>query len=363
MIDRIPFVPRRGRPGAPSVFLGALLTLGLAACEFPTELPKWDTTWIVPAESTTISVTRLLPSSITTGAGGTSFVLDLQPVTVSRTLAEICGSPCALANGLIVPKPRFETAFGTSISLPAEVVFAQVTGGSVRIALTHDFSFDPIRPSASARGFIVVTATAGTAVIGRDSIAGENTAFAAGTTLNRVLTLSATNVTGPIAINVRLNSPAGDPVTIDTSDRLSLTATPTQIQLSQAQIRVSNRTIDATEVELDLGDIDEAVTENVKGGALLLSLANPFTVTGNLSAVITAPGTTITKAIPLAQGFSSVRVEFNQQEIQSILGASPVRLRVSGSVCGSAPCTPTVTPTQSVTIASRLELTIGPKGN
>lgn len=362
MTDRTPFVPRRGRPGA-SLFLGALLTLGLVACEFPTELPKWDTTWIVPAESTTISVTRLLPSSITTTPGGTSFVLGLPAVTVSRTLGEICGLPCTVANGLIVPKPAFETSFAISIALPPEVVSAQVTSGTIQVALTHDFPFDPIRPGALTRGFIAVTATVGNTVIARDSIAGENTAFAPGTTLNRVLTLAPANVTGPIAVAVRLNSPAGDPVTIDVTDRFTLTATPNQVLVNQALVRVASRTIEATEVELDLGDIDETVTDNVKAGALLLTLDNPFGVTGNLSLVITAPGTTITKSAALAQGRSTARVEFSQAEIRSILGAGPVRLRVSGAVCATTPCTTLVTPSQSVAISSRLELTIGPKGN
>ena len=363
MIDRIPFVPRRGRPGTPSALLGALLTLGLAACDFPTELPKWDTTWIVPADSTTISVAKLLPSTVTTGSGGTTFVLSLQSVTVSRTLAEICGVPCTVANGFTVPKPEFETNFGTTIALPSDVVSAQVIGGTIQVALTHDFPFDPIRPSATARGNLILTATVGNTVVARDSIAGENTAFASGTTLTRPLTLTAANVAGPIAIDVKVRSPAGDSVTIDTSDRLSLTATPTQIQVSQAQVRVANRTVDATEVELDLGDIDESVTENVRAGALLLRLANPFAVTGNLSLVITGPERAITKTVALAQGNSTARVELDEQEIQSILRASPVRLRVSGSVCGTAPCTTTVTPLQSVTIASRLELTIGAKEN
>ena len=363
MIHRTPSARRLGRQGAPSAVLGALLTLGLAACEFPTELPKWDTTWVVPAENTTISVAKLLPSTIGTASDGSSFVLSLQPVTVSRTLGEICGAICTAANGLTVPKPAFETEFGSSISLPADVVSAQITGGTVLIELTHDFPFDPIRPSAAARGYIVVTATSGSTVLAKDSIAGENTAFAPGTTLNRTLALAPATVSGPITIDITVNSPAGDPVTIDTSDRLSLTATPTEIHVSQAQVRVANRTIDATEVELDLGDIDESVTEKVKAGALLLTLSNPFAVTGDLALTITAAGTTITKTVALAQGASTARVEFNEQEIQSILAASPVRLSVSGAICGSAPCTTTVTPTQNVTIGSQLELTVGAKEN
>jgi hypothetical protein len=127
-------------------------------------------------------------------------------------------------------------------------------------------------------------------------------------------------------------------------------------------VRVANRAVDAAEVELDLADIDETVSDNAKAGALILTLTNPFAVSGDLSLVITTPGTTVTKSVALTQGTTTTRVEFNEQEIRSILGAS-VRLRATGSVCSAGACTTDVTPSQSVAIASRLELTIGPKEN
>jgi hypothetical protein len=358
MIERTPLVSPRRRQRAPRALLGALLTLGLAACDFPTEIPKWDTTWLVPADSTTIGVSSLLPSSITTNSNASAFLLSVQPVTLGQSLGDLCGGACAPLNGLTVPKPAFSGTVSSSISLPAEVV--SVSGGQAAVTLSHDFSFDPLRPAPGQFGYIVVSLTSGSTVLATDSMAGETLDFPAGVVRTRTLTLNGA-VNGPIGVTVKTFSPAGGTVTIDLSDRLTVT-TPSQLQFGQSQIRVTNRTINTTDVELDLGDIDETVTERTKAGALLLTLINPFAVSGDLTITITAPGTTITKTVALAQGTTNARVEFNHDEIQAILQSSPVLLRASGAVCASA-CTTTVTPSQSVKIASRLELTIGPKEN
>lgn len=350
--------PRSTRRGHPLWLAVPLISL-LAACDFPTELPKWDTTWVVPGESTTISVSSLLPSSITTS--GNNFVLSLQPATFTQTLGQMCGGTCTALNGFTVPKPAFTTSFSSSISLPSDVVSAQVTGGQVRVVLSNNLGFDPIRPSAIARGHVVVTATAGSTVLARDSIAGESTAFTSGSTLTRTLTLGAATVSGPITIGIKVSSPEGDPVTINTNNSLSVTATPQTISVSQANVRVTNRAITGASVELDLADVDEEVTSRVKSGALLLTLVNPFAgTTGTLSVRIVTPSAIITKSVSLAAGTSSARVEFNQQEIQAILGSSPVTLSVSGTVSGPAAGV-AVTPSQVVAISSRLELTVGPK--
>lgn len=358
MTDRNPSATRRGGRTLP-VLLGALLSVGLAACEFPTEVPKWDTTWVVPADSTTIGVSSLLPASVTTTSNGSAFLLSVTPVSLSQSLGQLCGATCTALQGMTVPKPALSNTVTSTISLPGDVV--SVSGGQLPVTLSHDFTFDPLRPAAGVYGYIVVTATSGATVLAKDSLAGETLDFPAGVVRTRTLALAGA-VDGPVTVTIKTFSPAGGTATIDLSDRLAVT-TPTQVQFSQAQVRVANRTISAADVELDLADIDEAVTDRTKGGALLLSLSNPFAVTGNLALTITAPNTVITKTVALAQGTTSARVEFNQQEIKAILGGGPVRIRASGAVCGSGACTTTVTPGQTVSIATRLELTIGPKEN
>jgi hypothetical protein len=149
-------------------------------------------------------------------------------------------------------------------------------------------------------------------------------------------------------------------VRISGNEKLTMTVVPTQLLVTQARVRVADQPIVAEQVELDLADVDEAVVDHQKGGALLLDITNPFNVTGNLALTLTAPGVTIRKPVALQAGSSTSRVELTESELGSILGASPVHLSASGAV--SAPADgATVRPSQSVEISSRLEFTIGAK--
>lgn len=342
------------------------LALGLAACDFPTELPKWDTTWVIPGDVTTIGVSTLLPASISTS--GSNFVLSLPAVSITQTLGQLCGAVCTnpLVQGQTIPKPAFDFSSSSSIALPSDVNAVTLAGGTLAVSLAHDFSFDPIRPSANAYGFILLTATSNGVTLARDSIAGQDQPFAPGSTITRSVALAASStVSGPITVTLRVFSPAGGSATVDSNDRLEVSVIPTQVQVSQAVIPVNNRTVTAGSVELDLGEegLDETLTDRTRAGALLLAVANPFAGTsGTLSVVIHANGSTIHKSVTLAAGTTTARVEFNQEEIRTILGSGTVTLNVSGTVSGPAAGV-TVTPTQVVTISSRLELTVGPAEN
>ena len=355
---RAPRSPRRGFP----LWIAVPLALGLAACDLPSELPTWDTTWVVPGESTTIGVSTLLPSSISTS--GSSFVLSLPAVSLTQTLGQMCGTVCTspLVQGQTIPKPAFDFSSSSSIALPGGVNAVTISGGTLEVSLTHDFSFDPIVPSANNYGFIALTATSNGVTIGRDTIHGRNQTFPSGSTITRSVALaSPSTVSGPITVSVQVVSPAGGTVTIDADDRLQVSVTPTQVQVSQATIPVTDRTISAGSVELDLGEegLDETVTERTHAGALLLDIENPFAgTTGTLDLTVRANGSTIDKSVSLAAGTTTARIEFNREEIRTILGSGVVTLDVSGTVSGPAAGV-TVTPTQVVTIRSRLELTVG----
>jgi hypothetical protein len=353
-------VHRRRPVRAPLGRLAPVLALfALAACEVPTSLPKWDTLWIAPGQGTTIGVSSLLPADVVVAPGGDAFELVVPPVTFQETLGEACSS-CALLNGLVLPKPAFTLTIGSTAQLPGDVISAKLASGKVDVSLSHDFAFDPLRPSASARGYLLLVARSGSTVLARDSIAGEATAWPSGSTLQRSLSLAPATISGGVEVSVTLFSPAGDPVRIDTNQKVTITAAPSQLRVSEAQVKVANESITATDVDLDLADIDDVVIDHQKGGALLLDIDNPFDVTGSLTLTITAPGTTITRPLTLKSGASTERVELSESELASILGRSPVRLSASGSV--SAPAAgATVTPSGSVVIESRLELTIGPK--
>ena len=340
-------------------FAPGLALLALGACEVPTSLPEWDTLWIAPGQSTTISVASLLPGQVSVTGGGDAFQLDVAPVSFQESLGEACPA-CALANGFTLPKPAFTLEISATAPLPSDVVTANLASGQVAVALTHNFGFDPLRPSASARGYLVLTARSGTTTLVRDSISGNDLAWPQGSTINRTLSLSPAVIASGVEVAAKLYSPAGDPVKIDTNQRLSLTATPTLLRASEAKVHVTNQAITVEEVDLDLEDIDDVVVDHQKGGALLLDISNPFDVTGNLALTITAPGTTINRQLALKTGDFTARIELSESDLSSILGRSPVRLSATGSVSGPAGGV-TVKPSQNVDIDSRLELTIGPK--
>ena len=336
--------------------LVGVLAFPLAACEVPTSLPKWNTVWIAPAQGTVIPVTALLPAGITGTADG-AFLLSIPPVSAERTLGEACSS-CALGNGLVAPKPKFTLTATATAPLPDGVISASLASGRVQVALHHDFGFDPLRPSATARGYLLLVARNGATTLVRDSIDGSTLAWPRGTVLHRTLKINPTVLASGVTVSLTLYSPAGDPVRIDTDQKLTVTSAPGELRASEATIRVADETVDAQEVALDLGDIDETVTDHQKGGALLLDVANPFAVAGGLTLTITAPNAVINKTFALRTGAFTARVELSESELRAILGRSPVHLSASGTVSAPEAGT-TVKPSQSVAIDSRLELTIG----
>lgn len=342
---------------APALLLGLL-----AACDIPTEMPKWNTTWLLPGEDTSISVESLLPGSVGVLPGGSAFQLNLTPVGFSQTLGQMC-PPCAVFDNLVVPKPAFTTDFGADVILPSEVASAALASGQVQVALSHTFSFDPLRPSASARGYLVLTASTGGTVLARDSIPGETTALPPGAQLDRTLVLSAASVAGPITISVRLHSPAGDPVVINSNQGLSVHAAPVDVRITQARVILANSDISTDPTEIDLEELDDEIADRIHGGAIRLEIDNPFTVSGAIEVRITRPGLTpLVRSIQIQPGTGTSRVEFSGDELRSLIGRSGVTLQLRGAVSSAAGGT-LVTPTSEIGIRTRLELTVGPKGN
>jgi hypothetical protein len=356
--------PRRRRAlrHSRSFLAAAVLAASFAACDFlPTDLPHWNTLWIFPGQSTSVTVAELLPDGITVTPAGDAFEMSLQPVTFGRSLAEIC-PPCTLLHGAVVPKPAFDETFGDAITLPTDAVSAELTGGLIRITLTHNFGFDPLRPSATARGFIVISARSGTTTLARDSISGTTTALPSNTPVSRTLQLAPANISAPIEVSIRIVSPAGDPVQINANARFDVTASAQQVRVGSARVRVGNRTISAAPVDLDLADFDEEVAERVKEGALHLDITNPFEVSGTFRLSITAPGVDIRRNIELTPGETTQRIALSGAELRSLLGQSGVTFQGSGTV-SSPPGGVTVRPADTIEIGTRLELTIGSREN
>jgi hypothetical protein len=346
--------------------LGLIFLVAVSACEVPTKLPTWDQTWLIPGDSTRVSVSELLPKSgeltVSTSGGQPVFALSVAaPPAVSRTLGQVC-SACAAANGMTVPKPAFTVRDSTPITLPTDLVAATIVSGGFTYTITNNFSFDPIRPNAAGApyGYFVIMVMNGTTLVALDSVDGAATGIGAnGATLQRPLPLNvgsgslAITSASPMKIYLTLNSPQGDPTTINTSQSFTVAIQPAPIALSQAQVNLTNQTINAAQTTVDLSSVsDEALINRVQGGTLHLAIDSPFGVQGTLTATFSAPGISpIVKTITLTTAaHQTPDVSLTAAELRALLGHTN-DLTVSGNV-SSPSGSVTLTPTQVLKVTS-----------
>ncbi len=347
--------PARGHLLRSASALAAVLTLG--ACEFPTEAPIFQSRYVVPSDNTSLSVSQLLPSSVTIVNG--SFVLGLAPVSLNRTLGELCGA-CAPFNGQTVPFPGFTASVPVTIDFPADVAAAVLSGGTIQVALTNAFGFDPLNPPGAATGgTMVITITNGSRTLGTATVTGP---FPTGTTKTTPVALAAGNVSGPINVAVAITSPAGgiapaNFVTINTNGALAINVTPQSIIVTSATVPITNKLVSVTAITLDLSEIDSELADRAVSGAIILKMTNPFAVAGTLQLRIAGGAAgDINKSVALAAGVTTQRVEFTGAELRSILGRD-VTLTISGPVSGVGGNV-TITPAQSLAIETSLDLVV-----
>lgn len=357
--------------------LGILFLAGLAACDVPTKLPTWDQTWLIPGDSTRVAVSELLPKSgeltVSTAGGQPVFALSIAtPAAISRSLGQVC-SACAAANGTTVPKPAFTVIDSTGIALPTDLVGATIVSGGLAYTITNGFGFDPIRPSAAGApyGYFVIRIMNGATLVALDSVNGADLAIGKnGATLQRALPLNigtgSLGITGssPVEVYVTLQSPAGDPTTINSNQSFSVSVQPAPIALSQAQVNLANQQISAAQTSVDLSSVnDEALINRVQAGTLHLAISSPFGVQGTLTATFTAPGSSpIVKTIPLTTAAQQAPdVSLTATELRALLGHT-ASLSVSGTV-SSPSGTVTLTPTQVLNVKSTFEIILSTTEN
>lgn len=344
------------------VIVGATPLVSIVACGLPTEAPKApliDVRWVVPTQSSRITVGSLLPNGVTILPDSSGFTVAIPNSTITRTLSQDC-SACVAANGLTAPKPAFVAFASLASSLPAEITSSALVGGALQVVMSHSYTFDPLRPNAAssgARGYAVITVSNGTTVIGKDSIDGATTAFSPNTPLTRSIPLTGPiSGSAPVTASVVVNSPLGDPVPIDASRTLTATSSAVGLKVASANVTVVGRQLNSTS-SIDLSGIDKTVTDKVQGGALLLTLVNPFAVTSLLTVKFSPQGgATITRTVPLATGNSTVRIDFNTAELKSLLGHN-VSLAYTGAVTPTAGFV-TISPRQAVVITTRLDIAL-----
>jgi hypothetical protein len=341
----------------------------IVGCDIPSTPPQWETRWVVPAESTTIDVPSLLPSGIVVSDDRAEMLVTVPATSISRSLGGLC-APCSAANGQTVPKPAFTVAVLASTTFPAEIDSATLSRGAFEIRVTNGFSFDPIRPSAAAgspRGSITITIRSGGVAIATRVIDGAAKALPPGQTVIDSIAfdpvLLPRSIGSPLETEVAINSPAGDPVTINTAESFAVLVAQSTIAVTGAKVRVQDRTITSAPIALDLDDLDAALTDRVASGSLLLEIDNPFAVGGTLTATVSAPGVTLTWPVVITAGTSAPILSFSGSELRSLFGTSPVTLTFSGIVNGApAGALVSVTPEMVLTVRSHLELYLTTEG-
>ena len=335
-----------------------LMMAGLAACEFPTEPPRWDTTWQVPVESIVVGPADLLPTSVEVSPDSTTFITETPEASVQVSLAELC-TVCIAFDGMRTPKPEFWDTLTTSTSLPSELVAATLAGGAFDAVMSHNFNFDPLRPGSdpgAPTGYIVFRVTSSGAVVAYDSISGDDTGFPPGTTLTPDLAVHPVQVSGSIDLDVLIYSPEGDSVTVESSDTAGVTLNPSTIQLARVTIDAASIAIDPVEATMDFSGVESTAVDHVQAGALLIDVDNPWNVTGDMDVTFQPPTPSIQRSFTLSPGSYRERLDFSASELRSMLSAGEVGVRAIGSVSSSGPLT--LAPADRLQVDGTLELVV-----
>jgi hypothetical protein len=353
MCDVRPPRPHGLRRVRPAVALSACALI-LAACDIPTGLPRFESRWVVPLSTTRVGVAELLPAAVTVANG--RFHVSVPPASGQRTLGEMCGTPCTTFQGLVVPKPAFSDSFDVTTTLPAGLVAATVETASVTVTVSHALGFDPIRPDGRTEdGRLDVTLWNDGRVVGSAVI---DQPFPAGAPLTRTVDLAPGVMAGIIRARVAIVSPAGGPVALDNAAALTAHVIPVAMILTEADVAVEQRPIEAQPVQLDLTGVDEDLRERVRDGAIRLVLDNPFPLAGSLELRLraAASGADIVRAVQVSAGRTTHVIALSRDELRWLLGYE-VAATLTGPVTASGPSV-TVRPDQEVTITPRLDLVI-----
>jgi hypothetical protein len=335
-----------------------LLLLPLAAaCDFPTEPFSWETRWLIPATEVTVGIAEVLPAGITRAPGGGAFLVTLAEFGAGVSLAEACPA-CVAFHGTTVDKPEIEFTIRGTGELPAAVTRARLGASSVPVVIRNTLTFDPIRPSASARGRIVAAARdADGRVLGEAVVDGTTTALPPGGSVAFQLPIVATDARGPVEVEVRVESPAGDPVHVDVNGRLELTVGPAVLTVTEADVRIEGETFESPVVEFVPGEVDAAIADRAQGAEIRLYVDNPLGLTGTINVDITGSFSTIHRTLQLAPGQSVLTMELSRTEIQYMLLSQTAQIVVRGTV--SAPGgTATVRPEHTVGFTPEILITL-----
>lgn len=319
----------------------------LSGCELPTEAPLLQQRWILPVEETTLGVDELLPSGVS--VSGSDFAVTVDPFITNETLGTLCAL-CAVLNGTTAPVPAFIDTFTTSQTLPADVSSVTVTSGLIAIAIQNGFTFDPL----SGGGTLTITLTDGQggAQLGQTVVDGASESLSPGATTNKTLTIAPGSVVKALFVSAVLDAPGGATTLIDTSDLLTITATPTAILVGSITMNVANVSVNVDPVPLNVSGLDSSATDRIQQGSVILDVVNPFGVgvSGTLFIGDTlSVGGALSKSLSIGSGATSqATISYTGVELQSFLGQQNVTFSASGTVTSGGDIT--VSPGQEMTI-------------
>lgn len=350
----------------PAVRRGLLLLLAvvtLGACGLlPSEPPKFEETYVVQAASLNLSAIDLAPGEIGVNTDSSAFEIVSDSTIFVAKLGDMC-TACRPINGTTAAKPAFTYTFSSTIPVSPALISASITGGAFDLYVAHTLSFDPIRPSATARGSVVMTVKRGTTTVASLTLDGNTQPLPADGLLHGAsVPMTPFNLNGPLTIDVTVTSPAGNAVTIDTSDVILVFAGPVRAQVSQVTVSVASQSF-ADTVPLDLTQTKLNLNEKLEGGAFRFNFTNPFAVGGSFTLKVLDAGGAIllNKNVTLAQSATSAnRLALTKAEITSLLG-KPLTVIISGTF--SSPTGQLVlTPKQVANFTTLLEIIVRPLG-
>jgi hypothetical protein len=345
-----------------------LILAAIAACDVPTALPNWDMTWDFPASGATISVNSFLPNGVTLTPTGSAFQTNLNPVTITRTLAQDCPQ---CAPNVAAPKPGYtSTTTGNATFLPANVTSATLVSDTVYVSMVNRYQFDPLNPGGGATGTMAFTVSSGATVLGTLTLSGPtNTIPTGGATTTAKIPVSGIVTSAGVSLRVDVTSPQGSTITLTApagqqftyTVRIGGSATGPLIA-SSANLSLTNQGVrpNPSDFSFDFGSADKAdsalmfVTVNNPlnlSGTLIINFLGCGDGNGNFSDGCPTFSNLVSRSIPLTSGTASATFRFGSPGAKALLNAKQVSF--GGQLSGTV----TVTPTTAFSFTSRIQLT------
>jgi hypothetical protein len=312
------------------------LAVGLAACTPPTSAPSYDAGWQLPFDRTEVELASVLPGDVRITPAGYAVTLD--PVAGSANLSAECSAPCAAVG------PSITSAFEgvIDVTIPAPDVFVggePQTSATIGVTVQHSLPFDPLAaPGAATRGTMQVQVYAGLAMMGEVVLSGTTTTFAPNTPRTVQVPIGGGGLrNGPFRAVVRLSVPGG--VTFvgpAPNATLTLSMPASELALSRAIVRVANEPVQVDPTIVDLDGIDASLRDRATTGELIVQITNPFAVqlNGTLSVGPAGAASVASGPIVAGPGTSTVRIPISAPATRTIMTASEVSVRVTGTATG-----------------------------